>query len=440
LLQSPGLETALARRELDLAGGAREAAIPLRFLYRPEKLGLAAGNTHLHLRGARLEEADEYLRQIPPADGLKILFLSYLERHKEDAAYISNRYPVGDLKQFDATGVWVSNGQEHRHNFEAFGQGYGHVMLLGIERLVQPVSIGPGITGGGFDEPALTPGILEARKQGGTIVWCHNTNGHEAVPNALAGRLDALNVFDGSRSGRYEDRYYRYLNVGLRLPISTGTDWFMYDFSRVYARLPGPLSPRSWLEAVKAGRAVATNGPLLTLTVAGQQPGDVLSLERGKTVRVEARAIGRHDFGRLELIHNGTVSHAADCQVAGGGYAASLSRPVTVDAPAWFAVRISTANRNELDQVLFAHSSPVYVDVAGRRVFDVESARSLLRYLEEGEADIRARQVPQRGQRQESARPVRPGRRPPPRPAQPPAEVGDDTGGQRGSTPPLASR
>ena len=42
------------------------------------------------------------------------------------------------------------------------------------------------------------------------------------MPTALTGRLDALNVFDGSRTGSYEENYYRYLNIGLRVPISTG--------------------------------------------------------------------------------------------------------------------------------------------------------------------------------------------------------------------------
>ena len=37
------------------------------------------------------------------------------------------------------------------------------------------------------------------------------------------------------------------------------------------------------------------------------------------------------------------------------------------------------------------HSSPVYVDIAGRRIFDIESAQALLRQIEEGHADIRAR-------------------------------------------------
>ena len=39
-----------------------------------------------------------------------MLFVSYLERIKEDVTYVTNRYPVGDLRQFDATGVLVNNG------------------------------------------------------------------------------------------------------------------------------------------------------------------------------------------------------------------------------------------------------------------------------------------------------------------------------------------
>src|SRR5262249_546370 len=155
------------------------------------------------------------------------MFVSYLERKDDDNTYISNRYPVGDMKPFRATGVLFNNGEEHRHNFAAYGQGYGHVMFLDIEKLVRPVSLCPGITGFGNDDRPLQAGIDEARMQGGAVLWCHNTNGHESIPSALSGRFDALNVFDGSRGGKYEDLYYRYLDIGLRLPISTGTDWFI---------------------------------------------------------------------------------------------------------------------------------------------------------------------------------------------------------------------
>src|SRR5262249_24765341 len=153
----------------------------------------------------------------------------------------------------------------------------------------------PGITAAGDDDRALRPGIDEARGQGGTVLWCHNTLGHEDVPNALAGRLDALNVFDGARLGTYEENYYRYLRIRLRLPISTGTDWFIYDFSRVYSRIDGKLTVKSWLDALKAGRNIATNGPLLSMTVDGKAPGETLKLDKAKKLRVVAEGVGRHD-------------------------------------------------------------------------------------------------------------------------------------------------
>jgi hypothetical protein len=386
-----GLESARATLEVDMTKSApAELTVKLPMLFRPAEQDLAAGNTHLHLRDMTRSEADDYLRQIPAADGLRVLFISYLERHLDDRSYITNNYPIGDL-DFPGAGTLYSNGEEHRHNFDGFGQGYGHVMFLAIKRLVQPVSLGPGITKAGNDDLPLRSGIDNARKQGGTVIWCHNTFGHEDVPNMLAGRLDALNVFDGSRKDAYEDTYYRFLNLGLRVPLSTGTDWFLYDFARVYVRAEKNLSIAGWLDGLKKGRTLATNGPLVTLTVAGRPPGDVLALDQPKPLRAEARAVGRHNFGKLQLVRNGTVIHQETAQPVEGGFTAKLARTVTVDEPAWFAARIETAVRNEFDQPLFAHTSPVYANLSGRRVFDVESARALLQMVEQAVADIRAR-------------------------------------------------
>jgi hypothetical protein len=386
-----GLETGRGQREVDLTNASpEEIVLKPPFLFHPEESALVAGNTHLHLRGFSLETADDYLRKIPMADGLRVLFISYLERHDDDKDYITNKYPIGPLDRFAATGVLFHNGEEHRHNFEGYGQGYGHVMFLNLKELVKPVSTGPGITGGGFDDLALRPGIDSARKQGGTVIWCHNTFGFEGVANVLTGRLDALNVFDGSRQGKYEDKYYRYLNIGVHLPISTGTDWFMYDFSRVYAKVPGKLTVPAWLDAVKAGRCQATNGPLLTLDVDGKTMGDVINLAEPKTLRVRASALGRYPLKRLELLRNGKVikTQAADAKEPGR---IELSHEARVEEPAWFAVRIDGDTKNEFDKALFAHSSPVYVNFRGRDVFDVDDALGLLKQVEEAQATIKAR-------------------------------------------------
>jgi hypothetical protein len=393
-----GLETALASQDVDLTDKSpREIVVKLPLIFRPEKEKLVAANTHLHLRSLSKEDADEYLRQIPAADRLGVMFISYLERkaskerkEDDDREYVTNRYKIGEPKELRAASVLFNNGEEHRHNFTPYGQGYGHVMFLDLKALVKPVSLGPGITGGGDDDRPLQTGLEEARKQGAAVLWCHNTSGYEDVPSALAGRFDALNVFDGSRGGTYEERYYRYLDVGMRLPISTGTDWFAYDFSRVYARVDGELTIKSWLAALKAGRNVATNGPLLRLSVDGKPIGDVLKLDKAATVRVEAEGVGRHAFERLQLVHNGKVVQEARSAKKDSGYAAKLTRDVKISEPGWFAVRIESKARNELDQVLFAHSSPVYVDFEGRRRFDLDAAQALQKRIEEAKAAIAA--------------------------------------------------
>jgi len=386
-----GLETALAKQDLDLRTGApEEAVIKLPFLFRPADLGLAAGNTHLHLRGFTFEKADEYLRQIPAADGLRVMFISYLERDMDDLTYITNKYPIGDLPKLSATGVLFSNGEEHRHNLKAYGEGYGHVMFLNIKDLVKPVSLGPGITGGGFDDQPLRTGIDNAKRQGGTIIWCHNNFGHEDVLSALTGRLDALNIFDGSRGGKYEDAYYRYLNIGMRMPISTGTDWFMYDMSRVYAEVPGKLTVASWLDALKAGRCQATNGPLLSLKIDGHTLGDVLDLKEPKMVKIEASAVGRIPLQKLQLIQNGRVIKT---QLPGDKEPGriKMTHEVRLEEPAWFAVRAESETKNEFEKTIFAHSSPIYVTHKGRNVFDVDEALALVKQVEEGQAAIQAK-------------------------------------------------
>jgi hypothetical protein len=383
-----GLETARGQLDVDLRKNhVEDVTIKLSAVFRPEEHGLVAGNTHLHLMKLTKEEAEEYLRKVPLADQLRVLFISYLERDKDDATYVTNSYPTGDLPHFQASNVLVSSGEEHRHNFGGYAEGYGHAMFLGIKELIRPVSLGPGITGRGTDDRALRPGIDAAKKQGGTIIWCHNGFGTEDVLNALTGRLDALNVFDDSRRGTFEGNYYRYLNIGLRLPISTGTDWFIYDFARVYAEVSGRLTSAAWLAALKAGRCQATNGPLLSLEADGKELGDTIRLDGPKVMRIQASALGRHDFKELQLVLNGKVIKTV--AAVGKPFQAKLVHEVRMESSGWLAARIACKTQNELGQELFAHTSPIYVEMSGRPFFDVDSARAIIDEIETSQAAIR---------------------------------------------------
>ena len=137
-----GLETERSRIEVDLTDKApRVITLKLKRFYSAAEQGLRSANTHLHLMKISRKDCDRYLREIPRADGLDMIFLSYLERAVEDQRYTSNRYTTDDLvKLTSESGVVFGNGEEHRRNFAGFGQGYGHVMPVSYTHLTLPTT------------------------------------------------------------------------------------------------------------------------------------------------------------------------------------------------------------------------------------------------------------------------------------------------------------
>ena len=388
-----GLGTETAQRTVDLTGKQKaEVKLPLKQFYDAAAKGWRSGNTHLHLMKLTRAEADRYLRTVPKADGLDLVFLSHLERVPDDETYISNSYSAGDLKKLSEAGIPFGNGEEHRHNFEAYGEGYGHVMLLNIKKLIQPVSIGPGIMKKGTDGIPLRRGIKQARRQGATAIWCHNNSGLEDIPNWMAGMLDAQNIFDGGPGTPYDSTFYRYLNLGLKVPFSTGTDWFIFDFLRAYVPIDAPFSSKDWLRTLASGRSYITNGTFLELRVGDSDVGDTIELEESSSLMVRGRAAGRNDFRKIELIHNGKVVHATGSKPVAGHFEAEMDFTLVVDRPGWVALRIPWENNeNELGHPLRAHTSPVYIELAGKRIFEPEVARELIAEMEEGIKTIEAK-------------------------------------------------
>jgi hypothetical protein len=390
-----GLETELAVREIDLtAKDAATLSIPLTRFYDAAARGLKSGNTHLHLQKLTHAEMDRYLRLVPRGDGLDLVFVSLLRRIPEERDYITNTLTEGDLGRLSAGGVLFGNGQEHRHNFGPGGEGFGHVMLLNILKLIEPVSIGPGIMKEGTDGIPLQRGIRTARQDGASVIWCHNTFGHEDIPNWVSGLVDAQNIFDGGEHGTYEDTFYRYLNVGMKVPFSTGTDWFIYDFSRVYVPMAGELTVKKWLGQLASGRSYITNGVFLEFSAGGKQIGDTIAAAAGDEVRIVGRALSRNQFGRVELVHNGRVVHAVDARMNGGHYAADLEFTVRVAEPGWLALRVPRqAGQNEFGRELFAHTSPIYVEVGGRPIFRADVAQQLVAEMAASQEVIKSKAV-----------------------------------------------
>lgn len=221
--------------------------------------------------------------------------------------------------------------------------------------------------------------IRDARDLRSTVIWCHNGFGLEDLPNWSRNLIDAQNIFDGGEHGSYAETFYRYLDLGMKVPFSTGTDWFIYDFSRVYVPVDGELTVAKWLAALRDGKSYITNGPFLELETERAGLGGTLQMTGPNQVTVVGRGMGRVDFRGLELVHDGKVVHTVRSRKEEGYYVADLRHGLEIDKPGWFALRIPLdAGNSELGKPLFAHTSPIYIAMNGKRVFRKEVAQAMI--------------------------------------------------------------
>jgi hypothetical protein len=231
------------------------------------------------------------------------------------------------------------------------------------------------------DYPPLVDACDTARQQGGLVLWCHNGNGMEAPVAAALGRLDGLNLFDPFWMDPEYDVWYALLNCGVRLPASTGSDWFVCSSNRVYAHLgaSGAFSYASWLEALQAGRTFITNGPVLRFAVEQHAPSNaMLGVGDGtRSLAVSVEWAWPQGLDALEIVRDGEVIATRTCtpDETHGEWT------TTLDATGgWLAARAWGRRRNSYAHAAWAHTSPVYL----RKLAERDVVRVVAQRLIEG--------------------------------------------------------
>ncbi len=333
--------------------------------------GWYPGNTHIHYdENERLP--DERLRFDSVMEDYSITVVSVLKRR--ELPYASNKYPIGLFTDLTTSHHVVDVGEEARHNDQPWSIGYGHVMFINVRNLVEPVSTGTLVSDLHPDYPPLCWACDDARDQGGVVIWCHNGQGMEAPVAAALGKLDAFNLFDPTWMDPEYRIYYHLLNSGIRLPASTGTDWFVCSSNRVYVNSTAEFSYDSWLQGLKAGATFITNGPAIFLEVNGSGTGSILGLERQEgSADCSVRWNSHYPVDLVELVVNGVVvdRNKLDEPVGNGLWETSV--PIAHDS--WIAARLWGRARNSFDHAVYAHTSPVYIEVGRPHESRSESAR-----------------------------------------------------------------
>lgn len=379
--------------EFDVAPAAGESVTvayePVR-RFDPAADGWYGADLHVHLNysGDHVLEPADALR-MQRAEGLALMHLAAgnlggaLVYDEELLAATAGR----DLQ---TDGTVARAGLEFRNNL------LGHVHGLGLTGVPELRYTGFEGTDHPWDWPPNSVACGQMRDLDAVTTYAHPVfapgedpddlfrpfrmvEARELVADAAIGVVDAVELVSCFDDGGALVLYHHLLSCGLRLAATAGTDTFLSfargpapasnppGWGRVYAQLGDrPLSTTAFADAVRAGRTVVTNGPWVTLDVDGHGPGAVLRREAGDRLRVRMRAVGGEP-----------VLHGPDGVIGTGG-----SHEVVVDTGSWLAAAVHGDPDPHTGAPAFAHTTPVYVDVAGRRVARVASARWCLRQLD----------------------------------------------------------
>ena len=158
------------------------------------------------------------------------------------------------------------------------------------------------------------------------------------------------------------DMYATLLDMGFPLKLSAGSASGVHPvppgWSRIYVHSKVPLTPRSWLDALKEGRSFVTTGPMLFLRVNGKEPGEVV---RGTNFPVKLHAtvemFSLKPVTRAEIVLNGSAHTIVLTPVKESQYRYTGALDLTTNSSAWIAARWSAARALGCDA---AHTSPIY--------------------------------------------------------------------------------
>lgn len=257
---------------------------------------------------------------------------------------------------------------------------WGHMTLVNLRQLVEPIMTGFKDTTNPWDIPTNADIAERTHWQKGVASYTHvaqnpddpfqNPYAARGLPIDVAlGRTDMLDI-NNSYAGSVPI-WHRLLNCGFRLPATAGTDCFLNRINsrlpggdRVYVQLQGPLNYADWIAGMKAGRSFVSNGPMLEFRAEDSTLGETIKLPAAKKIRLRGQARSQFPLAKVEVLYNGKV--VATAKMAQDDLSATLDHDLTVDSSGWVALRATgPGHPDSPTPILYAHTNPIYVEVAG---------------------------------------------------------------------------
>ena len=400
---------ALIEREFPI-GGLTEVPIRLESNNLPAEFGEFLGaDLHVHMNyGGHYRNRPEQLLAQQEAEDLDVVYNLIVNKEQRipDVASFS---PEPDA--FSNDKVLLTHSQEFHTSY------WGHMGLLGLkEHLLIPDYSGYPGTGAASLFPDNATVSDMARQQGALVGYVHpfgapapDPAGGASLTNALPvdvalGKVDYYEVVGFADHRTSAEVWYRLLNTGFRVAAAGGTDAMAnyaslrgpVGVNRTYVRrgeaLTDPVARRdAWLAGLKAGRSIATNGPLIGVTVNGIGPGGEIKLDAGEhdlAISAFMRSIIPVDF--LEVVWNGEVVQSISPDMS--RKQADFEGSIKVSGSGWLVLRAwnDRSHPDVFDIYPYASTSPVYVTIDGEGLRSTDDADYFIAWINRVRASAEA--------------------------------------------------
>jgi hypothetical protein len=319
-----------------------------------------SADVHVHMNyGGTYRDTPERLVRQAAAEDLDVVFDLVVNKEQRipDIGYFS---AAPDKASTDS--VLLVHGQEYHTSY------WGHLGLLGLaDHYLIPGYSAYANTAAASLYPTNAAVADLAHAQNALVGYVHpfddmpDPSAREGLTDELPvdvalGKVDYYEVLGFSEHRTSAAVWYRLLNCGFRPTAAAGTD-AMANFAsmrgpvgmnRVYV-LADPASAGNahtdtlarrerWLAGLRAGRTLATNGPLLGLTVEGEPPGTEVAVPAGATaLKYKGFLRSVVPVDHLELIVSGKV--ARTIRLTGTRTSVDFEGKLPVNGGGWLLVR-----------------------------------------------------------------------------------------------------
>lgn len=360
--------------------------------------GWYGGSTHVHLNYAgNLHNTLENLMMMSEAEDQDIVLEQIANK---DNRILDHQFFVkgGGPHPLSRADMLLVVGEEYRPPF------WGHVFMFGMkDHLISPFTTGYEGTGIESLYPSNTDMFRKAKAQGAYVGYVHAYGGERdplesglggakgAMVDAALGTIDAIEWAAAGRAGFVP--IYAIWNNGLKITVVGGEDSISSlhqtrlvgsERTYVYTGARG-LDMHAWLDGMRAGHALVTNGPLVELTINGAVPGETVNVSADRaTVLVQTRVRSIVPLQKVTLYFNG--QQVEGIPLSADRRSVDFEKSLPVSRSGWYHVRAegAQADRFPLDTSYpQAFTNAIWVVVGNQPIRDRASAQYSLRWIDQ---------------------------------------------------------